>query len=73
MQSHSDVISAFGGVRPLCEAINVKPKLAVHWPHRGIPAKFWPAVEIAAHERERPIPITAAMLMKMPAKGEVSA
>lgn len=52
MLSHSDVIAAFGGVRPFAEAIGVDPKRAIHWPKRGIPAKYWHLVEnIAAEKR----------------------
>jgi len=73
MLSHSDVIEAFGGVRPLAEAINVKPARAIHWPRRGIPAKYWPRVEEAAQDREQPIPITAAQLMELPARSAEAA
>jgi len=73
MLSHSDVIEAFGGIRPLAEAIEVSPRLAIHWGRRGIPAKYWPLVEAAAASRERPIAVTAAMLMKLPPRmGEVA-
>jgi len=65
LSSHSEVIDAFGGVRPLAEAIGVNPKRAIHWPRRGIPAKYWPAVEgIAAGLA---IQITARDLMGLPA------
>lgn len=41
MMTHPEVIKAFGGTKPLAEAIGVDPKLAVHWGRRGIPAKYW--------------------------------
>lgn len=63
MLSHSDVIAAFGGVRPLAEAIGVDPKRAIHWPHRGIPAKYWLLVEDVAVQRN--ISITARALMEI--------
>ena len=66
MKSHSDVIKAFGGVRPIAEAIGVDPKLAIHWPRRGIPAKHWPVVERAAAARD--ITITAFDLRELPAE-----
>lgn len=66
MLSHSDVIAAFGGVRPLAEAISVEPKRAIHWPSRGIPAKYWPAVERVAADRK--IDVTAHRLMEMSAQ-----
>ena len=69
--SHSDVIEAFGGVRPLAEAIGVDPKRAIHWPTRGIPARYWPAVERVATAKE--IKITAHELMQLPARAEVAA
>lgn len=61
ISSHSDVIAAFGGLRPTAEAIGVDPKLATHWLQRGIPAKYWSLVEDAA--RERNIAITARALL----------
>lgn len=68
--SHSDVIEAFGGVRPLAEAIGVDPKRAIHWPKRGIPAKYWPAVEGIAAEKN--VEITARKLMQLPASAPVA-
>jgi hypothetical protein len=65
MLSHSDVIAAFGGVRPLAEAIGVDPKRAIHWAQRGIPAKYWPLVEDVAVGKG--ILITARALWKLPA------
>lgn len=65
MMSHLEVIEAFGGSRPLAEAIAVDHRRAIHWPQRGIPAKYWPRVEEAAKERR--IAITAAALMDLPA------
>jgi hypothetical protein len=41
MSTHLEVIAAFGGIRPLAEAIGVEPKQAIHWGRRGIPAKHW--------------------------------
>lgn len=63
--SHSDVIDAFGGIRPLAEAIGISPKRAIHWPRRGIPAKYWPAVENVAAGKA--VSITARELMLLPA------
>lgn len=64
MLSHSDVIAAFGGVKPLAKAIEVPPSLAIHWGRRGIPARYWPKVEEAAAARD--IPVTARALMTLP-------
>ena len=64
MQSHSDVINAFGGVRPLAEAIGISPSRAIHWARRGIPAKYWPLVEEAAAGKE--IGVTARDLRRLP-------
>lgn len=66
MISHSDVIAAFGGVRPLAEAIGVDPRRAIHWPQRGIPAKYWLCVEDAAATRS--ITITARRLKELSAR-----
>ncbi len=49
--SHAIVIQAFGGLTPLAKAIGVDRKLVVHWPRRGIPAKYWPKVQAAAARR----------------------
>lgn len=65
MLSHSDVIAAFGGVRPLAEAISVDPKRAIHWAQRGIPAKYWLLVEDVATTKG--ISITARRLMEISA------
>lgn len=73
MLSHSHVIEAFGGVRRFAEAISVPPARAIHWPRRGIPSKYWPAVELAARSREKPIPVTAEALMGMPANSREAA
>lgn len=62
--SHAEVIREFGGSRRLAEAIGVKPELAIHWPKRGIPAKFWSLVE--ATEIGRRIGITALQLKDLP-------
>lgn len=62
--SHAELISAFGGVRPLTEAIDIDPRRAIHWPKRGIPAKYWPLVEQAS--RGKPYAITAVQLQRLP-------
>lgn len=63
MLTHAAVIKAFGGIKPLAEAIGIDPKLAVHWPRRGIPAKYWPLVERAASQRS--LAVTAHDLMTL--------
>lgn len=68
MQSHTDVIEAFGGRRALAEAVGVRPELAIHWHRRGIPAKYWPRVEEAAQSRG--IPVTARDLMRLAGDGK---
>lgn len=55
MNSHAEVIAAFGGLKALADAIQVKPETAIHWPKRGIPARYWPRVERAALERDIPV------------------
>ena len=71
MLAHTDIIDAFGGVTALARAIGIDPKLATHWPRRGIPAKYWPAVEET--ELARRIGITASRLMRLPPKPELVA
>lgn len=65
LHPHWPVMQMFGGIRSIAEAIGVDPKLAIHWPKRGIPAKHWPVVERVATERG--IEITAMSLREMPA------
>jgi hypothetical protein len=66
MLSHEEVIQAFGGSRQLAEAIGVEPRLAIHWPRRGIPAKHWAKVEITPLAKQRGL--TALMLGELPIK-----
>ena len=63
--SHAAVIEAFGGTKPLAEAIGVEPKRAIHWSRRGIPAKYWPLIEEVG--RGRGTGITALELSRLPA------
>lgn len=62
--SHAHVIDAFGGISALARAIDLDPKLATHWPRRGIPAKYWPLVEDT--ETGRKLGITGYRLMHLP-------
>ncbi len=52
---HLPIIIALGGVRSLATAISVKPGQAIHWGHRGIPAKYWHRVVERAAERGLPL------------------
>jgi hypothetical protein len=61
--AHGDIIKDFGGARYLAEAIGVDPSIAIHWHRRGIPAKYWPLVEIAASQRS--LAMTAHDLMTL--------
>lgn len=63
--SHLDVVNAFGGVRPLAEAIGVSPKRAIHWGRRGIPSKYW--LLVAETQKGREIGLTVRKLMMLPA------
>ncbi len=60
MHPHSEVLSAFGGPRPLARAIGIDPNIASHWWQRGIPQKYWFDVEDAAAKLE--LPVTARQL-----------
>lgn len=51
MQTHSAIIDAFGGRRPLANEIDVDAKLTSHWFERGIPSKYWHKVVNAAAAR----------------------
>jgi hypothetical protein len=65
MWSHANVVEAFGGTAALARAIDVSPKLTIHWGRRGIPARYWHRVE--ATELGRKLGITAARLSNLPA------
>jgi hypothetical protein len=71
MWSHAHIVEAFGGPAALARAIGVNPKLAVHWPRRGIPAKYWPLVEET--ETGVRLGITARRLMRLPITTELEA
>jgi len=64
MRSHYDVIQAFGGLPALARAIGVDPQMAVHWPKRGIPPKYWPDIEVSALGAR--MGITARLLRHIP-------
>lgn len=66
MMSHLQVIEAFGGTKPLAELIGIDPRRAIHWPMRGIPAKYWPVIEERGAEKAPGI--TAVKLSKMPVR-----
>jgi hypothetical protein len=68
MMSHAHLIEAWGGVTTLAKAIDVDPKRAIHWPRRGIPAKYWHLVEEAS--KGKPYAITAVQLQRIPAQIE---
>lgn len=58
--SHREAIAALGGKSALARAIGVDPKLATHWPARGIPAKHWHDVaEVAAKAKKPHITVSA--------------
>jgi hypothetical protein len=71
MLSHAHVIDAFGGITAMARAIGIDPKLATHWPRRGIPAKYWPCLEET--EVGRKLGITASRLMRLPATAKLIA
>lgn len=73
IQCHLDVIAAFGGVRTLARAIGVDPARSHPWAKRGIPAKYWPAVERAAAYHKPPLPVTAAILATLPIRAMAEA
>lgn len=43
----SDLIERLGGYRKAAEIAGVMPVLAAKWQHRGIPHKYWPALQAA--------------------------
>jgi hypothetical protein len=71
LTSHAHLISKFGGAAPLARAINVEPKLAIHWPRRGIPARYWHRVVVAAAALNPPVHITAHTLERLPQNDEM--
>lgn len=62
---HMSVILAFGSKTHLAKAIGVDPSRAIHWDTRGIPARYWPAIETSAVGQE--IGATAVSLSAMAA------
>lgn len=71
MTSHAHLISKFGGSGPLAKSIGVEPKLAIHWPKRGIPARYWHRVVEAAATIEPPLEVSAHLLERLPAEDKV--
>lgn len=67
IDSHSDVIRAFGGQAALARALGEPPTRACHWMERGIPAKHWHKVESLA--RAAGVPVTCDMLAASPRRG----
>jgi len=61
LHAHIRVINLLGGKAALARALGIKPTRATKWHKRGIPARYWPAVEAVAREAELP-DITAATL-----------
>ena len=70
MHCHHDVILALGGKSVLARALGIEPKLATHWPRRGIPAKHWHRVEQIA--RAQGMRVTADDLAAWPARTEAA-
>jgi hypothetical protein len=64
IESHTDVIAAFGGQASLARSLGEEPARACHWNERGIPAKHWHEVEELA--REAGLPVTARVLKGLP-------
>lgn len=67
LTSHAHLICKFGGSGPLAKSIGVEPKLAIHWPKRGIPARYWHRVVEAAAAIQPPIDVSAHLLERLPA------
>lgn len=64
IETHRDVIQAFGGQAALARALGVPPTRACHWNDRGIPAKLWHKVE--ALGRSSGVPVTCGLLAAAP-------
>ncbi len=64
MDSHTDVIEAFGGQAALAKAIGLPAAQACHWRERGIPAKHWGDVESLA--KQVGLPLTVLSLKALP-------
>lgn len=48
---HADAIDALGGYRAVAVALGENPTTVQNWRRRGIPGRFWPAIERIAAER----------------------
>ena len=63
---HAHLINKFGGSAPMAKSIGVEPRLAIHWPRRGIPSRYWHRVIDAAAQLNPPINVTARALERLP-------
>lgn len=64
MNTHADVVDAFGGQTKLAVALGVPPSRTSHWKERGIPLKYRRAIEKTDLAREHGI--TADLLDSLP-------
>ena len=68
MQSHRDVIEAFGGQTALAKVLGIPVMRVLPWPKRGIPPRYWPCIEET--ELGRKLGITASRLKRLPPTSE---
>lgn len=64
MQSHSDIIEAFGGQTRIAIVLGLPKARTSHWKERGIPLKYRRAIEKTDLARE--YGITADLLDSLP-------
>ena len=63
MQTHADVIDAFGGQTKIALALGLPVRRTSHWRERGIPLKYWFRIQETDLARERDI--TALLLARL--------
>lgn len=63
MQTHRDVVEAFGGQTALAKALGLPLTRVLPWTKRGIPARYWPCIEET--ELGRKLGITASRLKRL--------
>ena len=63
MQTHADIVEAFGGQTQIARILGLPVRRTSHWKERGIPLKYWFKLQETEQARERGI--TALMLASL--------
>ena len=71
--THEDAIGRLGGITKLARDLGCPNDTGLHWASRGIPSRFWPAVEHLARKAGHRDITAAALAAAYPGKRRVSA